>query len=54
MFKKQKIVEDYDALMKKEFEEIMEVLSSVEGKANRNRNNLDTLIKIKKILIGIE
>lgn len=48
------IVENYDALMKKEFEEIMEVLSNVEGKANRNKNNLDTLIKIKKILIGIE
>ena len=48
------IVEDYDALMKKEFEEIMEVLSSVERKANRNKNNLNALIKIKKILNGME
>ena len=48
------IVEDYDVLMKKEFKEIMEVLSSVEVKANRSKNNLDTLIKIKKILNGME
>lgn len=48
------IIEDYDALMKKEFEEIMEVLSSAEVKANRSKNNLDALIKIKKILNGME
>ncbi|MBP9597020.1 MAG: hypothetical protein KBE24_09650 [Fusobacteriaceae bacterium] len=48
------IIEDYDVLMKKEFEEIMEVLSNAEVKANRSKNNLDALIKIKKILNGME
>ena len=32
----------------------MEVLSNAEVKANRSKNNLDALIKIKKILNGME
>ncbi len=48
------IIEDYEKLMKIEFEEIMNFLSNVEGKSIRNKKNLDALIKIKKILIEME
>ena len=48
------IIEDYEKLMKIEFEEIMNFLSNVEGKSIRSKKNLDALIKIKKILIEME
>ena len=48
------IIEDYEKLMKIEFEEIMNFLSNVEGKSIRSKKNLDALIKIKKILNGME
>ena len=48
------IIEDYEKLMKIEFEEIMTFLSNVEGKSIRSKKNLDALIKIKKILIEME
>ncbi len=44
------IVVDYKILLKKEFEEIMEVLSQVEKNIEANKGNLETLIKIKDML----
>ena len=44
------IVEDYDILMKKEMEEIMERLSQIEKSANHNKINFEKLLKVKKIL----
>ncbi len=48
------IVEDYDILMKKEMEEIMEKLSQIEKSANHNKINFEKLLKVKKILNEIE
>ena len=48
------IIQDYEKIMKREFEEIMNFLSNVEGKSIRSKKNLDALIKIKKILIEME
>ena len=47
------IVVDYEISLKKEFEEIMEVLSQVEKNIEPNKSNLETLIKIKGMLIGL-
>ena len=44
------IVEDYGRIMKKEFEEVMEALSKAENVANYSKNNIDILVKIKKML----
>ncbi len=48
------IIEDYEILIKKEFEEVMEALSKVENNNNYNKNKLDILIKVKKMLKEIE
>ena len=48
------IVEDYETLIKKEFEGIIEDLSKAEKVVNYNKSNLDALVKIRKILHGIE
>lgn len=48
------IVEDYETLIKKEFEGIIEDLSKAEKVVNYNKSNLDALIKIRKILHGME
>ncbi len=48
------IVEDYEILIKKEFEGIIEDLSKAEKVVNYNKSNLDALVKIRKILHGIE
>lgn len=48
------IVEDYNSLMKKEMEEIMEKLSQIEKSANHNKINFEKLLKVKKILNEIE
>ena len=48
------IIEDYDILMKKEMEEIMERLSQIEKSANHNKINFEKLLKVKKILNEIE
>ena len=47
------IVVDYEISLKKEFEEIMEVLSQVEKSIEPNKSNLETLIKIKGMLTGL-
>lgn len=47
------IVVDYEISLKKEFEEIMEVLSQVEKNIEPNKSNLETLIKIKGMLAGL-
>ena len=47
------IVVDYEISVKKEFEEIMEVLSQVEKNIEPNKSNLETLIKIKGMLTGL-
>ncbi len=47
------IVVDYEISVKKEFEEIMEVLSQVEKNIEPNKSNLETLIKIKGMLAGL-
>ena len=47
------IVVDYEISLKKEFEEIMEVLSQVEKNIEPNKSNLETLIKIKGMLTGL-
>ena len=47
------IVVDYEISLKKEFEEIMEVLSQVEKSIEPNKSNLETLIKIKGMLAGL-
>ena len=47
------IIENYEILVKKEFEEIMEVLSQVEKNIEPNKSNLETLIKIKGMLAGL-
>ncbi|MBP9596685.1 MAG: hypothetical protein KBE24_07945 [Fusobacteriaceae bacterium] len=48
------VIEDYNALMVKELEEIMEVLSKIEKNSSRSKDNLNVLIRIKKILNGME
>jgi len=48
------IVEDYETLIKKEFEGIIEDLSKAEKVVNYNKSNLDALVKIRKILHGME
>lgn len=48
------VIEDYNALMVKELEEIMEVLSKIEKNSSRSKENLNVLIKIKKILNRME
>ena len=48
------IVEDYETLMKIEFEGIIEDLSKAEKVVNYNKSNLDALVKIRKILHGME
>lgn len=48
------IVADYEAEIKKEFEEILKVLSNAEKVVSYNENNLNSLVKIKKILNGLE
>lgn len=48
------IVENYENMIKKEFEEVMEALSKVEKTTNYSKYNLDALIKIKKILNNME
>ena len=48
------IIEDYEILIKKEIEEVMEALSKVENNNNYNKNKLDILIKVKKMLKEIE
>lgn len=48
------IVVDYKAEIKKEFEEILKVLSNAEKVVSYNENNLNALVKIKKILTGLE
>lgn len=47
------IIIDYEVSVEKEFEEIMEVLSQVEKNIEPNKNNLETLIKIKGMLKGL-
>ena len=47
------IIIDYEVSVEKEFEEIMEVLSQVEKNIEPNKNNLETLIKIKGMLRGL-
>ena len=47
------IIIDYEVSIEKEFEEIMEVLSQVEKNIEPNKNNLETLIKIKGMLRGL-
>lgn len=47
------IIENYEILVKKEFEEIMEVLSQVEKSIESNKSSLEALIKIKGMLIGL-
>ena len=47
------VIIDYEVSVEKEFEEIMEVLSQVEKNIEPNKNNLETLIKIKGMLRGL-
>ena len=47
------IIIDYEVSVEKEFEEIIKVLSKVEKNIKPNKNNLETLIKIKGMLRGL-